>query len=123
MPLDLPPDLETLKIPADLAARLRARAAERGEDWNRFAVAVLTEAVTPAPAEPAERQRHARAEAQAILNGSARPQAQVAADIRARHDLPDLSHLSGEELAARAEAALAVLPPEVITEAERQGVI
>jgi hypothetical protein len=58
----------TIEIPAELAERLRVVAAARGEDMNRFAVAVLTHAAesneaSGASADEAEETRAALEEA------------------------------------------------------------
>ena len=117
MPLDLPPDLE---------ARLRVAAEARGEEYNRYAVAVLADALAR-DAAATEAWERARAEAQAILNGPFHPFDPVADRKRLKEkygiEIEDLSHLSDEELDAQANATLAALPPEKRAEAERLGLI
>ena len=112
--------MTTLTIPVDddLAARLRAVAAARGEDLNQYAVAALAEAADRDAAEEA-----ARAEARAILNGPFHDFAKSAEEMRRKYNLPDLSHLSAEELAEQAEESIARMDPAVRVEMERQGLL
>lgn len=60
---------------------------------------------------------------QAMLDGPRHPHGASMAEMRRKYNLPDLSHLTHDELVEQAEAALAALPPEKITEAERLGLI
>ena len=73
----------------------------------------------------ARRQRElaARAEAQAILNGPRRSLAESSAAFQLKYNIPDLSHLTHEQLIEEGEAILASLPPDKIAEAERLGLI
>jgi predicted transcriptional regulator len=107
----------TLDLSPEQEERLRALATARGQDPNHYAAAAVVAQLD----RDAQQWERARAEAQAILNGPARPQAEVEAVIRAKYGMPDLSHLSRAEIAALAEAALARVDPEKIAEAERQG--
>jgi hypothetical protein len=115
-----------LNLPSDLEARLRVAAEARGEEYNRYAVAVLADALARDTA-ATEAWNRARAEAQAILNGPFHPFDPAADRRRIKEkygiEIEDLSHLSREELAAQADATLAALSPEVIAEAERQGLL
>ena len=113
--------VNTLELPADLAEQLRAAAAARGEEWNRFAVAMLAEAVKAAPA--ASEEQRARAEAQAILNGPFHPLGKSTAALREKYGLADLSHLSREELAAQADDLIERMDPAVRAEMEREGLL
>ncbi len=115
-----------LNLPSDLEARLRVAAEARGEDFNHFAVAVLADALAR-DAAATEAWERARAETQAILNGPFHTFDPAADRQRIKEkygiELEDLSHLSREELAERAEATLAALSPEKVAEAERLGLI
>ena len=112
--------MTTLTIDDDLAARLRAVAAARGEDLNQYAVAALAQAVERDAAEEA-----ARAEARAILNGPFHPfdPDAIYQKYAKQYGLPDLSHLSDEELAEQAEEIIARMDPSVRAEMERQGLL
>jgi hypothetical protein len=121
-----------IDLEPETAAQLRALAAARGEDPNHYAAAALAEAVNRdleralAEAEARVRaldERDKDNEGQALLTGPARPLEESFAATRAKYGIPDLSHLSREELAEQAEAILAALPPEKIAEAERLGLI
>jgi hypothetical protein len=113
MPLELPPDLE---------ARLRVAAEARGEEYNRFAVSFLAEALAR-DAGAAEAWERARAEAQAILNGPFRPFGESTAALRDKYGLPDLSHLSREELAALTDETIAQIDPAMRAEMEPEELL
>jgi len=108
----------SLDLDDALLARLRDVAAAQGQDVNQFATALIAEAME----RRVERER-GLAEGRALLEGPARPLAKADAAFRAKHNLPDLSHLSQEEIAARADAALAKVSSEKRAEAERLGII
>jgi len=104
-----------IELPDELAERLRVVAeAQDDGDLNRYAVAALWEA-----ADRAEGLR----EGQALLTGPAHSLDEADERFRRKYNLPDLSHLSREELAAEAEAALARADPKKVAEAERLGLI
>ena len=108
----------TIDLEPETLDRLRAVAAARGEDPNRYAAAAIAEKVD----READRAQGLR-EGRELLSGPARPLAESFAALREKHGLPDLSHLSREQLAEEAEAILASLPPEKVAEAERLGLI
>lgn len=108
----------TIDLEPETLARLRAVAAQRGQDPNHFAAAAVIEKID----REAERAKGLR-EGRELLTGPARPLAETFAALREKHGLPNLSHLSREQLAEEAEAILAVLPPEKVAEAERLGLI
>lgn len=121
-----------IDLEPETAAQLRVLAAARGEDPNHYAAVALTEAVNRdldrAIAEVEARiraldERDRENEGQALLTGPAKPIDESFAATRAKYGIPDLSHLSREELGEQAEAILAALPPEKIAEAERLGLI
>jgi len=115
--------INTLELPDDLAEQLRALAAARGEDWNHFAIAVLAQSVKSAPA--ASEEQRARAEARAVLNGPFHPFDPDAnyKKYAAKYGLPDLSHLSDEELSAQADEAVARMDPAARAQLEREGLL
>jgi hypothetical protein len=108
----------TIDLEPETLERLRAVAAARGQDPNRYAAAVLMETLD----REAERVKDLR-EGQELLTGSARPLAESFAALREMHGWLDLSHRTREQLAAEAEAILTALPPEKVAEAERLGLI
>jgi hypothetical protein len=115
-----------LNLPSDLEARLRVAAEARGEEYNRYAVAVLADALAR-DAAATEAWERARAEAQAILNGPFRPFDPAADRKRMKEkygiELEDLSHLSREELAAQADELVEHMKPAVRAEMEREGLL
>ncbi len=68
-----------------------------------------------------EREAQGRAEMQAMLDGPWHPVEESHARMRQKFGFPDLSHLTHEELADQAEAAIAAMDPEVRAELEREG--
>lgn len=112
--------MTTLTIDDDLEARLRAVAVARGEEPNQYALAALARVVDRDAAEEA-----ARAEARAILNGPFHPfdPDAIYQKYANKYGLPDLSHLSDEELAEQAEEIIARMDPSVRAEMERQGLL
>lgn len=108
----------TIDLEPETLERLRAVAAARGEDPNRYAAAAVMEKMD----REAERAKGLR-EGQELLTGPARPLAESFAALREKHGLPDLFHRTREQLAEEAEAIIATLPPEKVTEAERLGLI
>jgi predicted Ser/Thr protein kinase len=113
----------TLDLSPEQEEKLRTLATARGQDPNRYAAAALVAQLD----RDAQQWERARAEAQAILNGPFHLFDPAADRRRIKEkygiELEDLSHLSREELADRADASLAVLPPEVIAEAKREGLL
>jgi hypothetical protein len=101
-----------IEVPADLEALIKAEAETHGLAPE---VLVLQRLV--------ERYSRARAEAQAILDGRFRPQAQVETELHARRGGSDLSHLSDDELDARVGQALDRLSAEQIAQARREGLL
>lgn len=87
----------TITIDAELETRLRAAAEARGEDPNRFAIAVLTEALDWNEDPDADLTEEEKAAVRAGVErglkdfeeGRFRPFAEFAAEMRARYDLPD----------------------------------
>ena len=86
-----------ITIDAELEARLRAAAAARGEDPNRYAVAVLKEALELEEDPDADLTEEDRAAVRAGVErslkdfeeGRFRSFTDFAAEMRARYDLPD----------------------------------
>jgi len=111
-----------LNLPSDLEARLRVAAEARGEEYNRYAIAVLADALAR-DAAATEAWERARAESQAILNGPFHPLGKSAAALREKYGLADLSHLSREELAAQADEIIERMDPAVRAEMEREGLL
>lgn len=93
----------TLELPDEVATALRSQ-----RDPNQFAAQALAAAL-------------ARENA---LNAPARSVAESHADLRARYGLatPDANR-TREQIAQATEAALTHLSPEIITEAEQQGLL
>ena len=102
----------TIQVPAELELLLKAEAQACGLAPETLVVQRLS-----------ERYARARAQAQTVLSGRFRPQAEVEAELRARLGIADLSHLSENELDARMQEALHHLSPEKIAEAQRQGLL
>ena len=68
-----------------------------------------------------EREAQGRAEMQAMLDGPRHTLAEGNARLQQRYGFPDLSHLSDDELADRAERTIAAIAPQVRAEAKREG--
>ena len=113
----------TLDSSPEQEEKLRTLAMARGQDPNRYAAAVLVAQLE----RDAEQWERARAEAQAILNGPFHPFDPAADRRRIKEkygvELEDLSHLSREELADRAEETIARMDPAVRAELEREGLL
>jgi len=108
----------TLDLPADVLAQVQTDARRQNRDAAQVAAERLAEWYA------AHQQRVAGlAEGQALLTGPAHSLDEADERLRRKYNLPDLSHLSREELAEQAETALAALPPEKIAEAERLGLL
>lgn len=115
-----------LNLPSDLEARPRVAAEARGEDYSRYAAAVLAAALARDDA-ATEAWERGRAEAQAILDGPF-DLFDPTADRRSIKEkygieIKNLSHFSNEELAVQADAAIAALSPEQRAEAKSVGLI
>jgi hypothetical protein len=106
--------MTTVTLDDALQARIRAVAAPE-EDLQTFIAAAAQEMI-------ARRERRA-AQAQAILNGPRRPQADADADFRRRHNLPDYAPVPPDDLADDAERIIAGMDPKVREEMERQGLL
>ena len=104
-------------IEDEVRTRFQAVAAP-DEDFSAFLAAAAKDAIVSR-----ERQAAGRAEMQTMLDGPRHSHETSMAEMRRKYNLPDLSHLSHDELVEQAEAALAALPPEKIAEAERLGLI
>jgi predicted transcriptional regulator len=107
--------MTTVTIDDDLATRLRALRGG-GDDFNRLVAEALAETVRRWEWEAA-----GRAEMRAMLDGPRHTPAEADERLRRKYGFPDLSHLTGDELADQAEATLAALPPEKVAEAQRLG--
>ena len=70
-----------------------------------------------------ERLKAAQIEAQAILNGPFHTMEESRTAFREKFNVPDLSHLSDEEMQARLDAEFATFSPEKIAELERLGLL
>lgn len=138
--------MRTLALQVDEAMfeSLRAAAEARGQELSHYAVVALAERLKR---EDAARDAEANARIDAeqrtwwsslteaqqeavksearstVLNGSARSLTEADAAFRGKYNLPDLSHLTRDEITARAEAALDEIAPEKRAEAERQGLL
>lgn len=109
--------MTTVTIDDALATRLLTVRGTDG-DLNTLAAEAIAKTVRDW-----EREAQGRAEMQAMLDGPRHTLAEVEARIRQKHGYPNLSHLTDDELADRAEATLAALPPENVAEARRLGLI
>lgn len=110
--------MTTVTIDDDLAVRLRALR-DGDNDFNRLVTEALAETVRRWEWEAA-----GRAEMRATLDGPRHPSDPQAAYQRSRAQYgwtEDLSLLTADELADRAEAGLAALSPEKLDEARRLG--
>ncbi len=105
--------MTTVTIDDELAGRLRAL---RGEDFDRAVAEAIAETVRRW-----EREATGRAEMRSLLDGPRHTPAEAEDRVRRKYGLPDLSHLTDDELADQAEATLAALPPEKVAEARRLG--
>ena len=104
--------MTTITIDDALATRLRTLRGE--EDLDAVAAEAIARTVYLW-----EREAQGRAELQAMLDGPRHTFAEGTAKLQQKYGFPDLSHLSAEELADRAEATLATLPPEKVAEESR----
>lgn len=109
--------MTTVTIDDALATRLLTVRGTEG-DLNTLAAEAIARTVRDW-----EREAQGRAEMQAMLDGPRHTLAEGNARLQQRYGFPDLSHLSNDELADRAEATLATLPPEKVAEARRLGLI
>ena len=107
--------MTTVTIDDELATRLRALR-DGGDDFDRVVAEALAETVRRWEWEAA-----GRAEMRAMLDGPRHAPAEAESRVRLKYGLPDLSHLTDDELADQAEATLAALPPEKVAEARRLG--
>ena len=107
--------MTTVTIDDALATRLLT---VRGTDSDLNALAAEAIAKT---VRDWEREAQGRAEMQAMLDGPRHTLAEVEARMRQKHGFPDLSHLTGDELADQAEQAIAAMDPLVRAEMEREG--
>ena len=110
--------MTTVTIDDDLATRLRALR-DGSDDFNQVVAEALAETVRRWEWEAA-----GRAEMQAMLDGPRHPSDPQAAYQRSRAQYGwtgDLSPLTADELADRAEAGLAALSPEKLAEARHLG--
>ena len=110
--------MTTVTIDDELAMRLRALR-DGGDDFNRVVAEALAETVRRWEWEAA-----GRAEMQAMLDGPRHLSDPQVAYQRSRTQYgwaEDLSLLTADELADRAEAGLAALSPEKVEEARRLG--
>ena len=109
--------MPTVSVDDALASRLRELQEAEG-DLEALVAEALAEKVRRL-----EREAQGRAEMQAMLEGPWHPFEEAHERMRQKFGFPDLSHLTDEELAERAEATLAELPTEKIAEAQRLGLI
>ena len=100
----------TLDLPETTMRWLQSEADASGKDPASFVGEQLAEA-------------QARAEAQAILNGTFYSLAEANARFCEKYSLPDLSQLSQEELDRRINEGLAQVDPANLAEAQRQGLL
>ena len=107
--------MTTVTIDDALATRLRALRDTHG-DLDDLVAEALTKNVPLW-----EREAQGRADMQAMLDGSWHPFEEAHERMRQKFGFPDLSHLTHEELADQAEAAIAAMDPEVRAELEREG--
>lgn len=105
----------TVTIDDALAAQLQ-ELQEPDADLETLVAEALTEKVRRL-----RQQAQGRAEMQAMLDGPWHPVEESHARMRQKFGFPDLSHLTDEELADQAEAAIAAMDPEVRAELEREG--
>lgn len=107
--------MTTVIIDDELATRLRALR-DGADDFDRVVAEALSETVRRWEWEAA-----GRAEMRVLLDGPRHAPAEGEERLGRKHGLPDLSNLTADELANRAEATLAGLPPEKVAEARRLG--
>ena len=107
--------MPTVSVDDALASRLRELQEAKG-DLETLVAEALVEKVGRL-----EREAQGRAEMQAMLDGSWHSAEEAHARVRQKFGFPDLSHLTDEELADQAEAAIAALAPEARAELEREG--
>ena len=99
-----------LDLPETTLRWLESEAEAKGTDTSSFANDQLAAA-------------QARAEARAILNGPFHTLAEADERFLTKYNLPDLSHLSREQLADRLTDGLAKVDADKLAEAERQGLL
>lgn len=68
-----------------------------------------------------EREAQGRAEMQAMLDGPRHTLSEGSARLQQRYGFSDLSHLTHEQLAEKAEQVIAAMDPQVRAEMEREG--
>ena len=109
--------MPTVLVDDALATRLR-ELQEAQDDLETLVADAVAEKV-----HRLEQEAQGRAEMRAMLDGPWHSIEESLERMRQKFGFPDLSHLTDEELADRAEATLAELPAEKIAEAQRLGLI
>ncbi len=107
--------MPTVLVDDALATRLR-ELQEADGDLEALVAEALAEKVRRL-----EREAQGQAEMQAMLDGPRHSVEESHARVRQKFGFSDLSHLTHEELAEQAEAAIATMNPEVRAEMEREG--
>lgn len=111
--------MTTITIDDELASLLTAKAHAKGQDLHQYSTALLRKALTsdlisiPVETDLAQ------------LLATSRPFAPEAELLRYQehYNIPDLAHLSDEELALEAERTIAAMRPEVRAELEQAGLL
>ena len=112
--------MTTVTIDEELQTRVQAVAPD--EDLNGLVRAALQDYVERRE-RLATKQAAARAEIEAALNGPRRTLAESHAEFRRKHNTPDLSHLTRDELAEDAERIIAAMDPQARAQMEREGLL
>lgn len=113
--------MTTVTLDDALQARIQAVAAPE-EDFETFIAAAAQEMIARRERLAAQT-KAAQAKAQAILNGPRHTLEESNERMRAKYDIPDLSHLTREEREADAERIVAALDPQVRAKMEREGLL
>lgn len=115
--------MTTVTLDDALRERIQAVAAPE-EDLDTF-IALAAQEMIARRERQAARTRAEQAQAQAILNGPYRtfdPEGTYR-HYQQKYDLPDLSHLTGDELITDTERLIAAMSPEKRAALEREGLL
>lgn len=108
----------TITLDEATFARLQNGATARGQNVNQFATALIAEGI----AREAARER-GFIEGRALLESPARPIDEAFTALRRKHNLPDRSHLTREELAAEADRIIEAMDPAKRAELAQQSIL
>jgi hypothetical protein len=111
----------TLNLPEALLREANRFVTARGKTLSQYMIESLERDITEAS--PPASEYGTPEEIHAALHSPTRPNKESFALSREKYNLPDLSHLTSEEIADQADAIVARLSPERVAELEREGIL